>query len=208
MFRERPRKGRHTLGILPPYDPDTRKSSLRRAQFPKRVSRLLISVLVSLTFLGLYSLLEFDDDSWIPVNPLSGSRLPPLYRKYRLRELALPQHNLDLPHPEGKSGKYIWISGHVRGMSHDNQTTRPLIPAFLQNLDGPTSCKNTSLMPCLHIIHEEREFHPFSPLRAQFHTFYQFRLRQLYLESRWFSLFKVRQQYHSFQDPYDRANSG
>jgi hypothetical protein len=73
--------------------------------------------MVTLTFLGLFSLLEFNG-GWIPVN--LGRRLPPLYGEYRLRELALPQHNLDLPSPEGRDGKYLWISEHVRGTSRDN----------------------------------------------------------------------------------------
>lgn len=50
-----------------------------------------------------------------PLPFLTTTRLPPLYPEYRLRELALPQHNPDLPLPEGRHGKYIWISEHVRG---------------------------------------------------------------------------------------------
>lgn len=120
MFRERPRRSKQTFGILPSYDPDTRKTSLRSARLPRRVSRLFLFIMVSLTFLGLYSLLEFDDDDWIPANLPWRERLPPLYGGYRLQELQLPQHNLDLPYPEGRSGKYLWISEHVRGTSHDN----------------------------------------------------------------------------------------
>lgn len=119
MFRERPRRGKQTFGIPPPYDLDARKTSLRDVRLPRRVSRLLVSIMVSLTFLGLYSLLRFDSDGWIPTNLPWQKRLPPLYSEYRLRELALPQHNLDLPYPEGKNGKYLWISEHVRGMCHD-----------------------------------------------------------------------------------------
>ena len=74
--------------------------------------------MVSLTFLGLYSLLEFEDSSWAPTNLPWQDLLPPLYGGYRLRELKLPQHNLDLPYPEGRDGKYLWLSEHVRGESH------------------------------------------------------------------------------------------
>jgi len=128
MFRERPRRGKQTFGILPPYDLDSRKTSLRDARLPRRVSRLLVSVMVSLTFLGLYSLLEFEGDGWVPTNLpwRQQPRLPPLYPGYRLRELALPQHNLDLPYPEGRDGKYIWISEHVRGMSHNVRVLCPI----------------------------------------------------------------------------------
>lgn len=120
MFRERPRRAKQTFGILPPYDPDTRKTSFRNGRLPRRVTRFLVSILVSLAFLGLYSLLEFDDDSWTPSNLPWQERLPPLYRKYRLRELALPQHNLDLPYPEGRDGKYLWMSEHVRCRSRES----------------------------------------------------------------------------------------
>ena len=119
MFRERPRRGKQTFGILPPYDLDAKRASLRDVRLPRRVSRLLASIIVSLTFLGLYSLLEFESGGWVPTNLPWQQRLPPLYPEYRLRELALPQHNLDLPYPEGRNGKYLWISEHVRGMFHD-----------------------------------------------------------------------------------------
>ena len=97
---------------------DSRKTSLRDARLPRRVSRLLVTLMVTLTFLGLYSLLEFEGEGWVPTNLpwQQKDRLPPLYPEYRLSELALPQHNLDLPYPEGRNGKYIWISEHVRGM--------------------------------------------------------------------------------------------
>lgn len=42
-------------------------------------------------------------------------RLPPLYKEYSASEEQLPQHNLDLPFPEGRHAKYIWFSNHVRG---------------------------------------------------------------------------------------------
>lgn len=167
MFRERPRRGKQTFGILPPYDLDTRKTSLRDARLPRRVSRLLVLIMVSMTLLGLYSLLDFEEESWIPSHFPWEERPPPLYSKYHRLEHALPQHNLDLPYPEGKDGKYFWISEHVHGMSH--QASSPLqrdfyvrIFLFQQAPDGITPCKNTSSMLCSHTIHEERESPSFS----------------------------------------------
>jgi len=130
MFRERSKKGKQTFGILPPYDLDMRKTSLRDARLPRRVSRLLVLIMVSLTVLGLYSLLEFEDGRWTPTHLPWQKRLPPLYSGYRLRELALPQHNPDLPYPEGKNGKYFWISEHVRGMFHHTPIPCPLCNLF------------------------------------------------------------------------------
>jgi hypothetical protein len=133
MFRERPRRGKQTFGILPPYDLDAKRASLRDVRLPRRVSRLLASIIVSLTFLGLYSLLEFESGGWVPTNLPWQQRLPPLYPEYRLRELALPQHNLDLPYPEGRNGKYLWISEHVRGTFHDACTPSSLPASFFKS---------------------------------------------------------------------------
>jgi hypothetical protein len=43
-------------------------------------------------------------------------RLPPLYKQYSASEEQLPQHNLNLPFPDGRHAKYIWFSNHVRSM--------------------------------------------------------------------------------------------
>jgi hypothetical protein len=48
-----------------------------------------------------------------------GPRLPPLYERYHKYESQLPQHNLNLPYPEARNTKYIWISNHVRSMRRD-----------------------------------------------------------------------------------------
>ena len=45
----------------------------------------------------------------IPENP------PPDYADYRLNETKYPQHNPDLPFPEGRTGKYVYFSEHMRG---------------------------------------------------------------------------------------------
>lgn len=39
--------------------------------------------------------------------------IPPDYRAWHEFELALPQNNLDLPYPQGKTGKYVRVSNHV-----------------------------------------------------------------------------------------------
>ena len=44
-----------------------------------------------------------------------GLEHPPLYEEYHARELSLPQHNPDLPYPEGKNGKYLYVSSHLDG---------------------------------------------------------------------------------------------
>lgn len=109
MFRSRPRPGKQAFGILPPHSrsPSGRLASNRGV--PRRYGRLLAGILVSLALMGLYSM------NMLPGFSSPTGALPPLYPEYRLRELALPQHNPDLPLPEGRDGKYVWISEHVRG---------------------------------------------------------------------------------------------
>ena len=53
---------------------------------------------------------DVDEPKWeIPENP------PPDYANYRLNETKYPQHNPDLPFPEGRTGKYVYFSGHITG---------------------------------------------------------------------------------------------
>lgn len=42
-------------------------------------------------------------------------KVPPLYEEYHKKELSMPQHNPDLPMPEGDHGKYLWVSTHLDG---------------------------------------------------------------------------------------------
>lgn len=52
------------------------------------------------------------EQKWeIPENP------PPDYADYRLNETKHPQHNPNLPFPEGRTGKYVYFSGHITGAS-------------------------------------------------------------------------------------------
>jgi hypothetical protein len=57
-----------------------------------------------------------------PHAPSSGgkpSRIPPwtALRKY---ERELPQQNLDLPYPEGRTGRYVHFQNQVRGIGWNN----------------------------------------------------------------------------------------
>jgi hypothetical protein len=118
LFRSRPRPQRQMLGLLPPLDNSPRPRT-HHSRLSRRYSRLLIVILCTLTLLGIYSNLDLESESWLLslARNLSSTdpQLPPLYPEYRLKELALPQHNPDLPYPEGRNGKYLWISEHVHG---------------------------------------------------------------------------------------------
>lgn len=65
----------------------------------------------------------------LPPSPPANSSLPylshppPLYTNYHRYELQLPQNNLDLPYPEGKHGRYVWVANHAVGVSVCNRAS-------------------------------------------------------------------------------------
>jgi hypothetical protein len=44
-----------------------------------------------------------------------GGRLPPRFYEWHDREKQLPQHDPDLPYPQGREGRYIRFSNQVWG---------------------------------------------------------------------------------------------
>ena len=46
---------------------------------------------------------------------------PPLYPELTVAELALPQHNEDLPSPEGKNARFVRFSNQSPGVGLNNQ---------------------------------------------------------------------------------------
>lgn len=54
---------------------------------------------------------------------MSGGSLrspPPTYEKMIEQERALPQHNIDLPYPEGRNGLYLKFSSQIQGLGWNN----------------------------------------------------------------------------------------
>jgi hypothetical protein len=45
---------------------------------------------------------------------------PPTYRRFRAQEASLPQHNLELPYPEGKNGRYVKFSNQANWIGWNN----------------------------------------------------------------------------------------
>ncbi|KAJ7617353.1 hypothetical protein FB45DRAFT_933987 [Roridomyces roridus] len=60
-----------------------------------------------------------------------GKDGPPTYAKLRKWEAALPQHNLSLPFPEGKYGRYVRFSNQVRWLGWNNVFNDVLMSAHL-----------------------------------------------------------------------------
>ena len=47
--------------------------------------------------------------------PSEGGSLPPRFYEWHEREKRLPQHNLELPYPQGREGRYIRFSNQIFG---------------------------------------------------------------------------------------------
>jgi len=61
---------------------------------------------------------------------------PPMFSRYHWKELQLPQHNPDLPYPEGRTGKYIWIANHVDGLGWGNAMQELMIDSYVAYRTG------------------------------------------------------------------------
>ena len=88
----------------------------------KRLSRSLLCLLLVLSALVASSFFyhsippqAFPDN----VTPLDRD-YPPNYRNFRKWIHDLPQHNLSLPFPEGKDGRYVKFSSQVQQLGWNN----------------------------------------------------------------------------------------
>ncbi|KAJ7739236.1 hypothetical protein DFH07DRAFT_840276 [Mycena maculata] len=61
---------------------------------------------------------------------------PPTYTALRRWEAALPQHNLSLPFPEGKTGRYVKFSNQIRVLGWNNCFNEVLMNAHLAYVSG------------------------------------------------------------------------
>ncbi|KIY46101.1 hypothetical protein FISHEDRAFT_66570 [Fistulina hepatica ATCC 64428] len=61
---------------------------------------------------------------------------PPSWDSIRLYEDTLPQHNLELPFPEGRNGRYVMFSEQVFGLGWNNVLNELLMNAHLAYASG------------------------------------------------------------------------
>lgn len=108
---DRPKGGssKFDSSILP-----TKNLSPRRSPggvgFPKRYVRIAF---LAIAFLSVFAFFHGFDKTEKVINSF---RNPPLYEQYHEYEEQLPQHNLELPYPEGRDAKFFWASNHVTRM--------------------------------------------------------------------------------------------
>lgn len=75
--------------------------------FPRRYARLGTLAILSLCAISFF--FGFERTEKI----IRAWRKPPRYTRYHAYERNLPQHDLNLPYPEGRDAKFFWASNHV-----------------------------------------------------------------------------------------------
>lgn len=62
----------------------------------------------------------FNGEKNAPAKPKTHWEKPPTLAKLKQWERDLPQHNLNLPFPEGRSGRYVKFSNQVKRLGWNN----------------------------------------------------------------------------------------
>ncbi|KAI0291368.1 hypothetical protein B0F90DRAFT_1777336 [Multifurca ochricompacta] len=111
---------------------------------PRRIRgfSLVLAVLATGAFLYTWSFLSssshrHQDDIPLYLQDLpkpEGGVDPPRFYEWHEREKRLPQHNPDLPFPQGREGRYIFFSNHVWGVGWGNAMQELLFNAHLAYL--------------------------------------------------------------------------
>ena len=81
-----------------------------------------------LSLLVFYFFISFTPTFTLVVDPppalppaLPDLDQPPTYKRLREWETNLPQHNLDLPFPEGRTGRYVFFKNQIIGLGWNNE---------------------------------------------------------------------------------------
>ena len=105
-----------------------------RSTFGRHRLQFIIAFIISFTFLlfllnpvQTYQRFRAQPSEIFEEQPASGSPPaplplppPPKYEKLRQWEANLPQHNLDLPFPEGRTGRYVKFSNQIVMLGWNN----------------------------------------------------------------------------------------
>ncbi|KAH8999627.1 hypothetical protein EDB86DRAFT_650453 [Lactarius hatsudake] len=73
---------------------------------------------------------------WQDIPPPEGGPNPPRFYKWHEREKQLPQHDPNLPYPQGREGRYIRFSNQIFGLGWGNAMQEFLFNAHLAYLSN------------------------------------------------------------------------
>ncbi|KAI0354759.1 hypothetical protein OH77DRAFT_1425875 [Trametes cingulata] len=133
LSRQMPRSRRSSAFDLPTSSHDRHDHRHWWARFhTRRTLRLAVFALACFFAIRIF----FGLDSFLTYFNVADDGKPPLYGKYHKWELQLPQHNPDLPFPEGRHGQYIWMANHVHGSGWGNAMQEHLLNAHLAYKSG------------------------------------------------------------------------
>jgi hypothetical protein len=103
------------------------------ASLPSRLpTRPLHRVLLLTAVTSFVLLATWRHDLYLPTKTIDAVVMPPPAHHDRLRALerSLPQHNLNLPFPEGRTGRYIWFNVQPRGQGWNNILAQQCVAAL------------------------------------------------------------------------------
>ncbi|KAG6883710.1 hypothetical protein C0992_008035 [Termitomyces sp. T32_za158] len=109
-----------------------RPTSMWRRQLNRR-RWLFCGLVVLIIFLTAHPTGVYMPDNCptITAGPRMQWDVPPTWQKLRQLERNLPQHNLDLPFPEGKDGRYVKFSNQVKRLGWNNAFNEILMNTHL-----------------------------------------------------------------------------
>ncbi|KAJ3575870.1 hypothetical protein NP233_g814 [Leucocoprinus birnbaumii] len=112
------------------------KPSTRYDGNPGRRRKLIIVSVVALVLFLFF----FHPSPWrvraisglIPLNEVdANTNYPPSYERLRSWEMSLPQHDLSLPYPEGRDGRFVKFSSQVQQLGWNNCLNELLMNSYL-----------------------------------------------------------------------------
>jgi hypothetical protein len=93
-----------------------------------RQRRWLILSGLAIVVLTLYATINRENQRHVtffpslpPFSQVLDLDQPPTYEKLKKWERDLPQHNLDLPYPEGRTGRYVLFKNQIQMLGWNNQ---------------------------------------------------------------------------------------
>ena len=90
----------------------------------------LVFIIVVAAFSGFHNI-DISTSATVPddlipflqgLPPSEGGSRPPRFYEWHEREKRLPQHDLELPYPQGREGRYIRFSNQLFGMFSQPRT--------------------------------------------------------------------------------------